>query len=218
MTAQARPHQSFTSGDQPVVLATIYDEQMNIAIWQRALDSTLRRAAEDILKESVNLQIACTVKLDNCTDTLFNALGKTESARVLADDIYYLVDMYCCLFELDRVALRIAKLEHAMCPKFHVDRVPVRLVTTYLGPGTEWLPNRIVDRSKLGIASVGVPDDKSGVYQIATDIQQTTTGDVVLLKGENWIGNEGNGIVHRSPQLPSSTQRLVMTLDFAADE
>lgn len=56
-----------------------------------------------------------------------------------------MVDMFCCLFELKRAGLRLTVLDRAMCPRFHVDRVPCRLVTTYLGAATEWLPHTVAD-------------------------------------------------------------------------
>ena len=102
-----------------------------------------------------------------------------------------------------------------MCPRFHVDKVPCRLATTYSGNATEWLPHDRVDRSKLGPGSSGKPDAKSGLYSRNDDIQQLEIGDVALLKGESWIGNEEAGLVHRSPGLRAGTSRLLLTLDFA---
>ncbi|MEO0368785.1 MAG: DUF1826 domain-containing protein, partial [Pseudomonadota bacterium] len=32
--------------------------------------------------------------------------------------------------------------------------------------------------------------------------------------GESWIGNEGAGLVHRSPTPPTNKRRLLLTLDF----
>ena len=101
-----------------------------------------------------------------------------------------------------------------MCPRFHVDRVPCRLVTTYAGKATQWLAHDRVDRSKLGPGSEGKPDAESGLYTNVEDIQQLQQGDVALLKGECWEGNEGAGLVHRSPQLTAGTGRLLLTLDF----
>ena len=46
------------------------------------------------------------------------------------------------------------------------------------------------------------------------DIEQLDTGHVALLKGESWQGNDGAGIVHRSPYKESNYQRLYMTIDF----
>ncbi|WP_408011889.1 DUF1826 domain-containing protein [Saccharobesus litoralis] len=51
-----------------------------------------------------------------------------------------LSDMLTCLFGCNSVGLRLAPLSSAMCPSFHKDNIPVRLVNTYLGQGTEWLP------------------------------------------------------------------------------
>ncbi len=41
------------------------------------------------------------------------------------------------------------------------------------------------------------------------------TGDIVLLKGEGWYGNEGLGAVHRSPAVKQGEKRVVLTMDFA---
>jgi hypothetical protein len=37
------------------------------------------------------------------------------------------------------------------------------------------------------------------------------------MKGELWHNNEGAGLIHRSPQVPNNTRRLVLTLDFMND-
>lgn len=122
--------------------------------------------------------------------------------------------MFCYLFDLKQTGLRLTTLCHAMCPRFHVDRIPCRLVTTFQGVSTQWLPNHTVDRTKLGAGSQGLPDDQSGIYLSENDICQLKTGDVALLKGERWEGNENAGLVHRSPAVTEGGQRLLLTLDF----
>jgi hypothetical protein len=133
----------------------------------------------------------------------------------LVDDVNELIDMFCCLFELNQVGLRMTVLREAMCPKFHVDHVPCRLVTTYGGIGTQWLPNNSVNREKLGIGSAGLSDQESGLYGNESDIRQMASADVALLKGEGWQGNQNAGLVHRSPAIPSGESRLLLTLDFS---
>ena len=103
-----------------------------------------------------------------------------------------------------------------MCPKFHVDHVPCRMVTTYTGVGTQWLPNAVVKRDKLGIGSAGKSDQDSGLYGNEADIRQMASADVALLKGEGWQGNQNAGLVHRSPAIPSGESRLLLTLDFSS--
>jgi len=113
--------------------------------------------------------------------------------------------------------LRLTVLDRAMCPRFHVDRVPCRLVTTYQGIATEWLPHNVADRSKLGAGNMGKSDDLSGLFECPSDIKQLNCGDVALLKGELWHNNEGAGLIHRSPQLVNNACRLLLTIDFIED-
>jgi len=140
-------------------------------------------------------------------------LDNTKLAA-LVQDMTNLVNMFCCLFELPQVGLRLTALNKAMCPKFHVDQIPARLITTFQGNGTQWLPHEKVDRKILDAKTWGAADETSGLYLLDEDIQQTTTGDIAILKGEAWEGNEGAGLVHRSPSCTQNEKRLLFTLDF----
>ena len=153
-----------------------------------------------------------TVTPQTVLSSISKSLGDTAQQE-LSENIAELVEMFCCLFELKRVGLRLTVLNRAMCPKFHIDRVTCRLICTYTGTGTEWLPNDDVDRSKLGVASNRLPDMERGLYPSPQSIQRLTAGHVALLKGESWEGNEGAGVVHRSPSIGSTQQRLLLTLD-----
>jgi Protein of unknown function (DUF1826) len=125
--------------------------------------------------------------------------------------------MFSHLFELENVGLRFGMLDKAMCPKFHVDHVPCRLVCTYGGIGTEFLQDTFVNRAKLGSGSGGLSDDVSGLIKGDMDAISTMPAyGIGLLKGSKWEGNEQNGAVHRSPKLSEkSPRRLLLTLDFA---
>ncbi|MCG8415704.1 MAG: DUF1826 domain-containing protein [Pseudomonadales bacterium] len=208
-------HRQVAVGEKLDVLADIYQEEVNIAIWQRKLPKLLSEATDKILLDRPKLQVSLSLSPQDAHEILIEALGASEESGSLVTDISGLVDMFCCLFDINNVGLRLTALGHAMCPRFHVDRVPCRLVTTYTGDATEWLPHDRVDRSKLGPGSQGRPDDQSGLYVSNSDIQQLKTGEVALLKGECWEGNEDAGLVHRSPQLDAGMHRLLLTLDFA---
>ena len=199
------------------VLADVYRTDVNIAIWQRQLDHRLAQAADNILVANSALQVSQVVTPQDTQAVIERVLGATTEASALSEDIAQLVDMFCCLFELERVGLRLSALDGAMCPRFHVDRVPCRLVTTYQGVGTEWLPHPLADRSRLGRGNRGKPDEQSGLLNSLTDIQQLGQGDVALLKGEIWEGNQGAGIIHRSPLLTGNARRMLLTLDFIED-
>jgi hypothetical protein len=201
-------------GETPDVLADIYQQDSNIVIWQRNLSDELAQAVNELLDKNTSLKTQLAISPQYASAKINEALGNTKSSAILSEDIAQLVDMFCSLFDLKFAGLRLTALDRAMCPRFHVDKVPCRLVTTYQGVGSQWLPNNQVDRSKLGAGNQGKPDELSGLFPKMSDIQQLKQGDVALLKGENWEGNEGSGLVHRSPQLPNSTRRLLLTLDF----
>jgi hypothetical protein len=116
-----------------------------------------------------------------------------------------------------RLGVRLLRLDAPMCPRFHTDFVGVRLLTTYCGPGTEWLDDADVDRSRLGHRSGGEPDERSGLLRPGTVVRQLPEGAVGLLKGEAWPGNAAHGVVHRSPAVRGH-KRIVFSLDVLDQE
>lgn len=212
-TSQVKTRRA-AKGSEPSVLTDVYLEDTNIVIWQRELSESLKKSVDAFLTTNLTFQASMTVTPRTALASLRESLGN-ESDLELCENIAELVDMFCYLFDLKRVGLRLTVLNRAMCPKFHVDRVPCRLVTTFQGVATEWLPHIDVNREKLGLGSRGKLDSESGLYKNPNDIQQLNCGEVALLKGELWEGNENAGLVHRSPALPTDQPRLLLTLDFS---
>ena len=208
------PPRTSLESNQLEVLTEFYDQQFNLVTWQRSLSEQLSDAATLILSDQPDVQLSLVVTPEKTATSLADVLNASEHSSVLNDDVAHLVDMFCCLFDQRQVGLRLTGLTRAMCPRFHVDRVPCRLVTTYQGIGTEWLPDIAADRSKLGTGNQGKPDHTSGLFRRANAVRQLQSGDVALLKGELWEGNEGAGIIHRSPKVPDSASRLLLTLDI----
>ncbi len=200
--------------DHPSVLAEIYQDFHNIVIWQRSLSAQLQLEVKNLLASSRPLQVSLTVTPQNCLNEMRQALANFENTNALVEDITGLVDLFCGQFDLEHARLRLAAMDRVMCSRFHVDNLPCRLVTSYVGCSTQWLPHQAVDRSKLGRGNNGLPDELSGVYRSAEDIQQLSIGDVALLKGARWEGSEHAGLVHRSPTPKAGETRLLLTLDF----
>jgi hypothetical protein len=195
------------------VLADIYDDPIYLAVWNRHLSASLKTIAAAFVKANPTYRLSVALTPDHAKESLHQSMGKLASPE-LCDDIAELVGMFCMLFGLESAGVRLNVLDNAMCPKFHVDRIPCRLVTTYHGAPTEWLPHDLVDRSKLGHGACGQLDHESGLFKRPQDIQQLHCGDVALLKGDLWDDNEGCGLVHRSPHTQESGRRLFLSLDF----
>lgn len=197
---------------QPTVLSDIYQAEINIAIWRREKPTTLQYSVKEFLALNPTFQKEMILTPQDALSRIRESFDNNMTE--VSEDIAELVDMFCYLFELKEAGMRLKVLDKAMCPKFHVDKVPCRLVTTYQGIATEWLPHEVVNQTKLGWGCNGLPDSESRLYQSESDIQQLDCGDVALLKGTLWKGNENAGLVHRSPELISNEKRLILTLDF----
>lgn len=197
-------------GRHPDCLPQIFRDEVNLVIWERPPQPAWQSFVQAFSDEAGELERFVTLShSDSALEVLPRWASDLEGVNAWVRDVDELLEMYHCLFEPVAVGLRLHVLRGTMCPRFHVDRVPVRLLCTYRGVGTEWLPESAVTR----------PGEEGPlpVQQIAPEqIRQLATGDVALLKGEAWAGNEGRGLVHRSPA-PADEPRLVIGIDWLSN-
>ncbi|MGB8920781.1 MAG: DUF1826 domain-containing protein [Pseudomonas sp.] len=198
-------------GATPEILTRILEDDVNLAVWQRQLPLHIADFAALLLSLNEPLAESLCLELpDEDADPDLSGLAAgfrdLEGYEGFIADLQWLVSAFTCLLGARRVGLRLRVLDKAMCPRFHVDHVPVRLITTYAGIGSQWLKEGVMDREQLGQANAE-PQDMA-------QIQQLQSADVALLKGEKWHGNEGFGLIHRSPQPAPGERRLLLTLDW----
>lgn len=206
-----RPVIRQTYGETPLALSDILEDGINLAVWQRQLP--LHIAEFGALLVALNEPLADSMVVElNDEDAVPNLQGLASSCRDLEGyegfiaDVSWLVSAFACLLGAKRIGVRLRLLDKAMCPRFHVDHVPVRLITTFAGVGSQWLREGVMDRRRLSQPDAE-PSDK---------IEQFHCGEVALLKGTKWQGNEGYGLIHRSPALKADERRLILTLDWLA--
>lgn len=201
--------QSF--GETPLALSDILNDGVNLAIWQRQLPLHIAEFGALLVALDEPLAESLVIELSN-EDAVPNLRGLASSCRDLESydgfvaDVSWLVSAFACLLGAKRIGVRLRLLDKAMCPRFHVDHVPVRLITTYAGIGSQWLREGVMDRRTLSQADAE-PTER---------IEQIHCGEVALLKGTKWHGNEGHGLIHRSPALKADERRLILTLDWLA--
>jgi hypothetical protein len=111
------------------------------------------------------------------------------ACEVLKRDIIELAQSFLVQFRQQTLRLRIEIVNTRSCPKFHIDNVNMRLVTTYLGPATEY---RFIDDAA---------------------IHSTSLYDLVFLKGHKHPTHSDRAL-HRSPEMPPGTKRLCVAMDF----
>lgn len=198
-------------------LSKIYADDIHMCIVQRTVSEQIGEFVRQLLQHPHDTNILQTISIDAFDfQQLLPQHAHLAGYHEFCQDIENISSLFSDLFDLPQVGLRLHTLNKAMCPKFHVDKVPCRLTSTYGGTGTEWLRDGDINRSKLGAGANGLVDEVSGLFKTHAPIQTVPTYALALLKGSGWEGNEQHGLVHRSPQLsPEAPRRLLLTLDFA---
>jgi Protein of unknown function (DUF1826) len=206
---------SYRTGAGAKVLSSIARESVNIAVWRRSLPPELSRVLDAfsvVAAERVEL-VGEVSSLD-----LWSLLQGIElpAARWLVRDISKLIGRFAQAAGVHRLRVSFGPVRTDQCRKFHVDFIRLRLLTTYLGPGTEWLPNDAAQRSILDAPPECPVEANRQIVLDPARIQQASAGDVLLLKGELFGGVRG--AVHRSPPIEAQgVTRIVLALSTLAD-
>lgn len=199
-------------GNDISVLPRIFEHEVNIAIMRRRLPADVMVSVGAQCQTDRAWQFSWLGQPDHSLKAdLLKRLPQPDAAEALIDDITSVAEATAYLFDTETVGIRLRLLNAAMCPRFHCDNLPVRLVTTYMGPGSEWLPEYAINRAGLGAPHPHRPE----IVNDAGAIQSMSAGDIALIKGSGWEGNEEYGLVHRSPALKEGEKRLLLTIDPA---
>lgn len=208
---------SWHADESPLVFSEIFSPDTSIAIWQRPEKPVIRQYFNEVfvqLRTGVRGVFAVDEIVPELTARLPEAAGKSSAV----EDICLLADMLTTLFNCDSVGLRLVPLSSPMCPSFHVDNIPVRLIHTYIGCGTDWLPVEALRDSPPDDPAGHFARTNTGKYYPQSEVRNLATFDAALLKGAAWPEHEHMAVVHRSGlSRPSDAQahenRVLLTLD-----
>lgn len=121
-----------------------------------------------------------------------------------------LIETFFSLTQAAQVVAKLSVVASDACRYFHHDSMRVRLLCTYRGPGTEWLPNAFADRTAIGSGN------NAEICKDMRQIRRLPRFTVAVLKGNNYPRSQGNGIIHRSPAIMNTRDtRLLLCVDEA---
>lgn len=186
----------------PDVLGTIGDKDCNLAIWQRPAFADFAP-----LIEGAPQDLRFVSNPAELPDQMFRELrqggfgGDAGLQTALIEDAGHLARLFCAALDLATFEIRLEVVRTDSCRKFHADYVTARLITTYVGEGTDWLEEEDAARVAAG--------------QQPLHIHRLGTFDVGLFKGK--LGTERPAI-HRSPPIGETAggARLLLVLNPAS--
>lgn len=196
------------SAPHPEVLERIHDPEVNIAVWERGVPV----AAEVIT--AVLHGLPGEIRTHGCVTAIMEHLREVFStmeldAEPLLDDIALVLEGFAATSLVKDLRLALSPVNGNMCRRFHTDVNDLRLLCTYTGPGTLWLPNDAVNDDVMRTNDWSRPVERS-----PEDVRQVGKGHVAVLKGAVYPGERVRACVHRSPTIEETgEQRLLLRID-----
>lgn len=195
-------------------LATILHPDVNVVSVPRSLDPWMKMRLDALVDQA---SFSHAARLDTVTPDVSSLVRSIHDKAVkafLVSDIRLLAGQLGTLLGCRYVQARLYVQRSDGCRKIHADNVSVRVICTYVGPGTEWLPNQDLVRRHLGASHVDLKTANRLVLRPGAAVRQCEPFEVLLLKGNAHPGNRGRGAAHRSPPLEASgAARLVLKID-----
>lgn len=148
----------------------------------------------------------------NSTRSLLELVSPGELRDFLEEDINALLSAFRQVVPGRSARATLEVVTTDSCRKFHQDNVGLRMLCTYAGPGTLWIPQARLNAPLHHFRHIGDIPRFNEALAPEGSIEQATTGDVVLLKGKRWASQRA--AVHRAPPIQrDGLRRLLFKID-----
>jgi hypothetical protein len=220
--ARALPAPHPASSASLGILRSIRLDGINLAIWDRVLPPSVAALSQNLVARSravaLDLTSAPGPELERrlAADPVFHNPALLPASQWLLEDVAKLASEFAAVADCSEVRLRLTKIADDGCAVFHVDTVPLRLLCTYAGMGTQWVEEPDLRRFELGLRNRTTAETNAAIVPDANRIRTISTGAVAMIKGRLWPGAQGGGLVHRShPVCCGDHARLRLAIDVA---
>ena len=179
-----------------------------LAIMNRSMPENASLFFSELLKISFNItgEIYKETATINIKDLLSDKLPKKIQNNIFyqpwIEDMANLCEMFCITEKSSYISFSLSS--HRGCRRYHIDNVPLRLLVTYAGQGTEWLPDEFANKRAY---ANGEPNER--IIKDISKKQFVGEWDIALFKG----GPEG--LLHRTPDSALNNNSILMRLDHA---
>jgi Protein of unknown function (DUF1826) len=176
----------------------------------RSLLEYYKRAEAARAMETALVSTIVEVDRNRIADFLPPVPKRLIAARnAFAIELQRLITLFASVDGKSVVRIKLEVERGDRCRYFHADQVGLRLLCSYLGPGTEWVPGDFVERRALGSG------DNATIVPDPRRVQRLEPYWVGLFKGNLHPDCPGRGCVHRSPPIARkrNVARILLTID-----
>ncbi len=169
----------------------------DLVVQRRTLPPALQREVRALAGED-NLRIV----LQGTAERLGAELSQVfDDSPAFIADLQAQLARFLALAETSVARVRVERIAGDACRRWHADNVKLRLLCTYLGPGTQILPMP----EAAPVLAGDVPATTATAWSVRT-------GDIVVLPGRRHPS--AMPVVHRSPPIAGTADvRLLLVMD-----
>jgi len=192
---------SVAVGRSPDILWKWREADVELALWHRSWDPQLVQALDALPVAALpRFRIVGTPEvIPLSVRQQVSGLDESPVLAALVSDIEALTAHFANVTGSEEIAVRLDVIDHDACSLFHRDRAYARLLTTYLGPGTIWVPP--------GCEAQALKDQQT----YSGPVHEMSRFAVGMFRGSLLAPG---GLVHRSPRLSGSGRsRLLLCLN-----
>lgn len=197
---------SIYKADSLQSLIKFRDSTLQLGIFERRQPEGGASFFKNLMKQ--DFEIKGTINLMNVHNDLRKLLLKIIDPSLRVNDFYnyWLSDMeevcktFCYMENTNSLSFWLGTRRG--CRRYHVDNVSKRLLVTYAGQGTEWIPNNSADRRAY---EAGEPN--KNIIRNKNDLNFIDEWSIAIFKGGS------DGILHRTPDTALNGPSILMRLD-----
>lgn len=162
----------------------------------------------DLLMKEPPFYIIGIVSKEHATANIRQVLDGNFSKKVTGHDFYgeWIAEMaqtaqvFCDIQKTESIGYWVGSQRG--CARYHIDNVPLRMLVTYAGMGTEWVPDEAVDKAAY---HAGASNEK--IVKDPSAIRFMNAWDVAVFRGGP------SGLLHRTPDAALNGPSVLMRLD-----
>lgn len=132
-----------------------------------------------------------------------NQIQQDAFYEVWISDMAKICSVFCDTLNDDSIGFCLGTQRG--CKRYHIDNVPMRLLVTYAGQGTEWLPDEAVNKNAL--SRHGSNDE---IIKDPSARRFMNPWDVSIFRGGP------KGLLHRTPDSALQNPSILMRLDHSS--
>lgn len=195
-------------------MSSIRKPDYNLVHWPRPQDAAITRFLESLTQQNpipspLKESSLATHIADRLADHLAPyAQGNEDGLDSLRADVDQMATSFAAVASSPRIKMTFALIQDDMCRLFHTDVIELRLLCTYLGPGTLWVPDQYVNWEHMDKAS-----NEARVHDL-NEVRQLAPFELGILKGALYESNDGPAVLHRSPIVSKKdSMRVLLRFD-----